>query len=197
MSLIKPAARYPVDPRVAFILTLSVAAGITALFVATAPESVDSLLPRWAVLAWKISLAAGSLVALVGIGRQSVNGIILEQVGSVMVGVAAIFYSSVALAVHGFSLLQTTVGIVLAWGLACLVRWAQLQALIHDGVKRQQNKAFVAEFYAELDARAKRDAANPPPVPEVERIVEQIAGERGPRGFRGRRGRRGRRGPGR
>lgn len=134
--IFKPAARYPADPRAVFILALSVFGGLTALTLQVAPESLEFLLPKWAVISWGVILTAGSAIALIGMVFQSLNGIITEQIGSVMVGAATVFYSSVAFLVVGASSIQS-VGIVLAWGLACLIRWGQLQSLIHDAAKRQ------------------------------------------------------------
>lgn len=146
--IFKPAARYPADPRVVFILALSVLSGITTLIVKAAPQSLESVLPTWAVMTWGIVLCLGSLVTLTGIALQSLNGVILEQVGSVMVASATIFYSLVALKVVGVSSFSVT-GIVLAYGLACLIRWFQLQALINhayrDQVRAEVHDAFMRD----------------------------------------------------
>ena len=150
--IFKPAARYPADPRAVFILALSVFSGITALVLQAAPESLEAVLPRWGVITWGVSLGLGSLVTLIGMARQTVNGIVIEQIGSVMVGAATIFYSILAIVERGPAPIQT-VGIVLAWGLSSLVRWAQLQSLIHDSVKRAEKRAFLEAFEAEVQRR--------------------------------------------
>lgn len=147
--IFKPAARYPADPRVVFIFALSVFSGITTLTVKAAPQSLESVLPTWAVMTWGIILCLGSLISLVGIARNSANGVLLEQVGSVMVAAATIFYSVVALMVVGVASLSVT-GIVLAWGLANLVRWIQLQVLINsayrDQVREEVRKSFLSDL---------------------------------------------------
>lgn len=153
--IFKPAARYPADPRAVFILALSVFAGLTALALKVAPESLEALLPRWALITWGSVLTLGSAVALTGMVFQSLNGIITEQIGSVMVGAATVFYSGIVLYVVGPSALQT-VGIVLAWGLACLIRWAQLQVLIHDAVKRQNKIEMLERVFADIEKHESR-----------------------------------------
>jgi hypothetical protein len=89
---------------------------------------------------------------------QSVNGIIAEQIGSVMVGATTVFYSTLALWFAGPGAIQT-VGIILAWGLACFIRWLQLQVLINSAVKRAQKRAIMDQVEAEIKARQEREAA--------------------------------------
>lgn len=125
----KPASRYPADPRAVFVLLLSVFTGLTALALQYAPESLNAFLPHWGVITWGALLLVGSALALVGVALQGINGIILEQIGSVLVGVTTIFYSVLGFHSVGLDGLQT-VGIILAWGLSCLWRWGQLQMLI-------------------------------------------------------------------
>lgn len=153
--IFKPAARYPADPRAVFILALSVFSGLTTLALKVAPQSLESLLPHWGLVTWGVTLTLGSAITLGGMAFQSVNGIITEQVGSVMVGAATVFYASLALLVVGPSSLQT-VGIVGAWGLACFVRWMQLQILIHNALQRQRKIELLNEVFAHLDDRERR-----------------------------------------
>lgn len=138
----RPAARYPADPRAVFMLALSVFGGLGALALNAAPQTLEALLPVWGIIAWGISLALGSAVALTGMLFQSINGIITEQIGSVMVGAATVFYSVLALYTLGFQAVQI-IGLVLAWGLACLIRWAQLQALIVSTYHRAQEEGLL------------------------------------------------------
>jgi hypothetical protein len=156
--IFKPAARYPADPRAVFILALSVFSGATALALKTGPESLESLLPAWGVILWGVILGLGSAVTLTGMAFQTVNGIIAEQIGSVMVGAATVFYSGLAFWFIGFSAVQT-VGIVLAWGLACFARWGQLQSLINDAVKRKAKIELLARVEAEIVERQERAKA--------------------------------------
>ena len=135
-SVLQPAARYPADPRAVFILALSVFSGLTALTLEAAPNTLRALLPHWGVLLWAILLTLGSVVTLAGMVRQTLNGIIAEQIGSVMVGATTVFYSVLVIVVIGRDALQT-VGIILAWGLACFLRWLQLQLLIDQAYRLQ------------------------------------------------------------
>lgn len=136
MSLFRPAARYPADPRAVFILMLSVFVGITALAVETAPDTLEALLPPWGVTVWDTLLMVGSAITLIGMARHTENGVILEQIGSVTVGVATIFYAVLSIKVIGTKDLES-VGIVLAWGIACLIRWVQLQMLLRQEYRRK------------------------------------------------------------
>lgn len=154
--IFKPAARYPADPRAVFILALSVFTGLTALALDAAPNSLNAVLPYWGVVLWGILLASGSAITLAGMARQTVNGIITEQIGSVMVGVTTIYYSVLAILEIGPSALQV-VGIILAWGLACLIRWAQLQALLHDGMRRASKIRFLESLEDEIRDRQMRE----------------------------------------
>lgn len=152
MRLFKPAARYPADPRAVFILALSVFSGLVALTLQVAPDSLEALLPKWGVFLWGALLAGGSALTLIGMAIQNINGIIAEQVGSVMVGVTTVFYSTLIFATVGPGSAQS-IGIILAWGLACFVRWGQLQALINDAHRRQQKIEHLRALDAALRAR--------------------------------------------
>jgi hypothetical protein len=151
-AFFKPAARYPADPRAVFILALSVFSGLTAVALGAAPETLDALLPDWGVAMWGILLTLGSAITLVGMAFQSLNGILIEQIGSVIVGAAALYYSGLAFFTLGGDALQV-VGIVAAWGLACFVRWIQLQALIADGEARAVENAIVRRIEDEYIKR--------------------------------------------
>lgn len=156
MSIFKPAARYPADPRAVFILALSVFSGLTAVALGAAPDSLSALLPRWVVLVWAILLALGSATTLFGMSRQTVNGIVIEQIGSVMVAATTLFYSGIAIWQIGIDAIQG-IGIIFAWGLSCGARWIQLQALINDAVGRAQKRDFLSAFEVELQERADRE----------------------------------------
>ena len=144
--IFKPAARYPADPRAVFILALSVFSGITALALDVAPGTLHDALPKWAVIGWGLLLTLGSAVTLVGMARQTVGGIIAEQVGCVMVAATTVFYSGVAFSVVGAEALQN-VGIILAWGLSCILRWIQLQVLINSAAAYAANDAEHTEWW--------------------------------------------------
>lgn len=139
--LFQPAARYPADPRALFMLVLSVFSGGMAIAFRAAPQSINAVLPVWGVVVWSILLVAGSVLTLVGMLFQSLNGIIAEQIGSVAVGATTVFYSVIAFNEVGRDAVQP-VGIVLAWGISCFLRWIQLQILI--------NRAYRSKLIAEV-----------------------------------------------
>ncbi len=147
----KPAARYPADPRVVFILALSVFSGLTSLAVDSAPQSLEAELPGWAVTLWGVILVAGSAITIFGIARNTFNGIIAEQIGSVMVAVATVFYSVVALMVVGLGAFSI-IGVILAWGLACGWRWFQLQALIKNAYQEQVRAEVESKFLVDIES---------------------------------------------
>lgn len=150
--IFKPAARYPADPRAVFILGLSVFSGITALALDAAPDSLNAQIPGWAVVVWGVLLALGSLVTLLGMWRQTVGGIIIEQIGCVMVAATTIFFVGTALVDEGQEPTQP-LAIVLAWGLSCGLRWVQLQVLINNSAARAQKLAFLQRIEDDLVRR--------------------------------------------
>lgn len=127
--IFKPAARYPADPRVIFILALSAFGGIGALAIDQGPGTLEALLPRWGVLLWGVFLVLGSALALIGISRNTLNGILIEQFGSAVVGITTVYYSILAFAYVGWGAISP-MSIILAWGLANILRWFQLQMLL-------------------------------------------------------------------
>lgn len=143
--IFKPAARYPADPRAVFILALCVFSGVIALALGAKPGSLEEVLPGWAVFVWGASLVAGSATALAGMAFQSVNGIITEQVGSMTVAMATIFYSIVMVWVAGSSAYFSAM-IILGWGIACFLRWVQLQILIETAYRKKIKQEIIAEI---------------------------------------------------
>jgi len=132
-----PAVRHPMDPRAVFVLGLCLVTGVPLLFGAS-PEDMDRLLPTWAVLVWALSLSVGAGVTLWGMTLRSLNGVVLEQIGSVAVGAATIFWSVVVIMTVGFAGIPSA-AIVLGWGAANFLRWGQLQAIIAKA-KREGDK---------------------------------------------------------
>lgn len=116
------------------MLALSVFTGVVAVALGASPDSLGALLPPWAVHLWAIILVVGSGVTLAGLPLQNINGIIIEQIGSVMVAASTLFYAILAFSFVGAGALQS-VGIVAAWGVACAIRWFQLQALINTAYR--------------------------------------------------------------
>ena len=140
--MFKPAARYPVDPRATFMLALSVMSGVSSLAVAEAPNSLQAALPDWAVLIWGVMLIAGAAIALVGMVFKGVGGVITEQVGNMTVAATTTFYATIAIVVVGPAAIFPA-GIIGAWGIACFVRWLQLQLLINSAHKQERYHRFI------------------------------------------------------
>lgn len=155
--IFNPAARYPADPRAIFVLAASVFTGLTSLAIEAAPASLEAVLPQWAVMGWAAMLTLGSAMTLMGMMFQTVNGILTEQLGSVVVGVTAIFYSGVAFSILGLGGIAAY-GLIGAWGVACLFRWFQLQALINKSHRRHINQQIVESIEEEIGARAGRES---------------------------------------
>lgn len=129
-----PAARYPADPRAIFVLAASILAGATAIVIHSTPPNLEALLPRWGVVLWGIFLVFGSALTLFGMALQGPNGIQLEQLGSVILGIATVYYATLVLFSVGTPAI-TPVSITLSWGIACLLRAAQLQALLGRAIR--------------------------------------------------------------
>ena len=127
-----PAVRYPPDPRVLFLLGMCVISGVPLVLADATPQSIMAQIPdAWVVVAWGLMLTLGALLTLIGTMKQSVNGIIAEQVGSVAVGFSCIIFAG---AIYGYTHWRGAVVMLLVFGLgvACLWRWGQLQATLND-----------------------------------------------------------------
>ena len=125
-------ARHPFE---LFMLVVCLFAGIPTIADGPpAPQSIEALLPQLLVLGWGISLSVGAFIALLGIFLfGAATGIILEQVGLVMVGTACVFYGIAIWIVIGVTG-AVSGGIVFGFGCACLWRWRQLQKLVNAAV---------------------------------------------------------------
>lgn len=133
----KPASRYPADPRAVFILGLCVVVGLPLLFIGAEPGSLQALMPRWFIAGWGFFLVFGAGGSLWGMSKQTANGILAEQVGSVAVGGASLVYGA-AIVLYGFISDDPGVGfssiIVFGWAFSCFWRWLQLYALVASGI---------------------------------------------------------------
>src|SRR4051794_14835141 len=113
-----PASRYPPDPRAIFILSLCVVAGIPLALGGGKPQSIEALMPAWVVVVWGFNLVAGAVTTLIGMGLRTATGILLEQVGSVWVGAATVFYGT-AIVLVGGQAAAFGAAIVFGWGISC------------------------------------------------------------------------------
>jgi hypothetical protein len=136
-SFTAPAVRYPPDPRALFILVLCVAVGLPLIFADATPGTIASKLDAAWQIVWGVMLSGGSLLTLMGAVRQSVNGVILEQVGSVALGFACVIYAAAIWATVQWDG-SVPIGIVLGFGLASLWRWGQLQAYLNNTERQAQ-----------------------------------------------------------
>jgi hypothetical protein len=126
-----PAVRYPPDPRALFMLILCVVVGVPLSMGNVTPGSIADQMETPYIIAWGIMLSGGALLTLVGTARQTVNGVITEQVGSVALGFACLIYAG---AIWGHVRWSGTVpmGIVCGLGLASGLRYFQLRAYLRD-----------------------------------------------------------------
>jgi len=132
-----PAARYPADPRAVFILMTCVISGIPLLLGRSTPGSINSQLDRPQVITWGLLLVLGAGTTLIGMFRQTVNGVVLEQIGSVSVGGACWIYAGAIAAQVGLA--GAVPGLLIfGFGFACFWRWGQLQTHLRDAERLAQ-----------------------------------------------------------
>lgn len=133
-SFSTPAVRYPPDPRALFVLVMCVVVGLPLVFANASPNTIASQLDPVLQVAWGIMLSGGSLLTLAGAMRQTATGVIVEQIGSIALGVACLLYAG-AIWVSVQWVGSVPIAIVSGFGLASLWRWGQLQAYLHQTEK--------------------------------------------------------------
>lgn len=125
-SITAPAVRYPPDPRALFLLVMCVISGIPMALADATPRSLEDadLSDVWIVV-WGIMLTGGAALTLAGAMRQTVNGVIAEQVGSIALGFACLIFAA---AIYGSVRWQGAVAmlLILGFGLASIWRFGQL-----------------------------------------------------------------------
>jgi len=138
---------YRVDARLSgrhpfeiFVLYLAFLTALpTMLGIAPAPGSVREALPTWVTIGWAAALCLGSGVALFGVyWKERATGLICEQLGLAMVGVASLVYCFCVLYVIGPDSM-IAVAIVGGFGISCLRRYWQIQHIldqVHEAEKR-------------------------------------------------------------
>lgn len=135
-----PAARYPADPRVVFILVACILSGLNFLAGAPAPGTVESQLDRGWVVVWAILIGLGGLVTLIGSFRLDVAGILLEQVGSLaLLGGTGVYAVAVWTTIGGPGFYPGM--FQLAFGVASLWRWGQLQSHLNAAQRQADGEA--------------------------------------------------------
>lgn len=115
-----------------FILVLSVIAGVPMLFgKVPIPGSLEEALPQWAGTLWAASLTLGAAVTLVGVfWPVRLTGHLIEQVGLIAVGSAAVLYGGVLFFFVSDSGSLVSASMISGYGAACVWRWFQLQRYI-------------------------------------------------------------------
>jgi formate hydrogenlyase subunit 3/multisubunit Na+/H+ antiporter MnhD subunit len=88
------------SPDEMFLMALCLVSSIPILFGGVpAPGSIDETMEPWLVFAWSLTLAVGALVVLISFTvKDRITGMIIEQVGSICLGVAATVYGLIILA---------------------------------------------------------------------------------------------------
>jgi hypothetical protein len=118
-----PILLYPFD---IFLGGLCVLSGIPLLLAYTPqPDSLEALLPTWLVFAWGAELVVGGGTLVVGTVREWRT---LQRFGLVLLGPAAIVYAIAIVFTAGRSGLVAA-AIVLAFGLACLIKLVTLSVV--------------------------------------------------------------------
>jgi len=124
-----------------FVLFLAWLVSLPTLFgAAPTPGSINATLPAWLAFSWSVALAAGAGIALVGVFLLNRPiGIILEQLGLGIFGIASVVYTAAALKSLGLAALQPA-GIVAGFGAACLWRYFQLQGVLNRAQAEQKRR---------------------------------------------------------
>lgn len=148
-SFTAPAVRYPPDPRALFVLVLCAFVGAPLIFANATPGTIAAQMPDPAIVAWGIMLSGGSVVTLAGAMRQSVNGVIAEQVGSIALGFACVIYAGAIWAAVRWTG-SVPMFILFAFGTASFWRWGQLQSYLHS-VERMAHQIRMGDAVEEQE----------------------------------------------
>lgn len=130
-----PAARYPADPRVIFILIACMVSGIAFIAGGATPGTVESKLDKGWIIVWGLMIGLGGLVTLAGTVRLDVTGIVWEQVGSLALFGGTLVYAVAVWSTVGQSGLYPGL-FQLSFGVASLWRWGQLQSHLLEARRR-------------------------------------------------------------
>lgn len=132
-----------------FLLALCVFSSLPTLFgQAKAPGSIEATLPFPLVVAWAMLLTAGAIVSLTGVyWRHRLTGLLIEQMGMLFVSVATLYYTGILVSITKIDGLQNS-AIVFGFGVACAIRYRQIQKYF-NGVKKVRQAAAEAEALGE------------------------------------------------
>lgn len=103
---IKVHAEKPVFPErsldQAFVMVLCVVFAVPIIFGAVPkPGAIELALPTWLGYLWALTLAIGALIVLFSyLVQERVIAIIIEQFGSILLGMAAFFYGLIILILY-------------------------------------------------------------------------------------------------
>lgn len=128
------------NPFEVFMLVALILVGLPYIFGYETSEAMEKVLHH-SGLYWGMAVALGASVCLWGISlRDKRTGVIVEQVGLVVVGVCMLFYGTVVGLANYRDIFGAIapIGLAGAYGCSCLWRWAQLQRLVKRAVREAQ-----------------------------------------------------------
>lgn len=135
MSPVRLASRNPFET-VVFAASLFSLPG--ALGLAAPPASVVAQLGPTAARWWMVFFSLAGLIALVGLLMESprrttlsVNGLLLEQIGCVLLGWSCMFYAAAAFGYGGTSALAGA-GLILGFGVASFVQAFKIENVLRS-----------------------------------------------------------------
>lgn len=128
--------RHPYEIYLLVFTVISTAPG--ALGIIDVPRSIAGQLTGWQADMWVWGLFIGSLIALAGLAwkrppypRITVDGLLLEAVGLVIVGGATIFYAGAVINTGGTNALYAA-GVTLAFGAASIAQALKIRRILLD-----------------------------------------------------------------
>lgn len=141
---------YRVDARMAgrhpfelFTIYLAIVTSIpTVLGIVPQPGTLRTVMPPWMSAGWAWTLLVGSLLTLVGIyWKDRILGLIGEQLGLALVGVASVAYAICVVYVAGADAVITA-SLIGGFGASCLRRYFQIQQTlnaVHEAERRRHH----------------------------------------------------------
>jgi hypothetical protein len=116
------------------------AGGIVVLAGGEFPVSIAATLPDWAQTAWAIALCLGSALGLIGLWwrRDPADGIWMEASGVYIAGTASVIYAIAIAFRQPVGTVAVLLGILGAFGIACLWRGILLVLILHRAARRSE-----------------------------------------------------------